>query len=218
MNSDQAVVLYGSVARGDDDEFSDIDILVVSSNDLPVDNRTFSSLAKGRPINISRYTWPEFQAMSASGSLFIQHLFYEAKPIAYYGDGERVYLRALDNVTEYRHVDRDLASFRLGVEDCRHGIRVGSPIEFELAVLGGIARHASVLGCHLAGETTFGRTSIRRICRLLKLENITEELVLAHRFRLFEQRQCLRPKSIDRGEVMSILDACDQLIRAIARL
>tara|TARA_A100001391_G_scaffold72416_3_gene46299 strand:+ start:2969 stop:3637 length:669 start_codon:yes stop_codon:yes gene_type:complete len=215
MNADQAVVLYGSVARGDDDEASDIDILVVSSNGLPVDDHAFSSLAQGRPINISCYTWSEFEAMSASGSLFIKHLLYEAKPIAYVGNGEKVYLRILNDVTEYRHVERDLASFRLGIEDCRHGISVGSPGEFELAVVGGIARHASVLGCYLKGETTFGRTSIARACRLLGLEGVSEELALAHRFRLFEQRQCLRPKSMDRGEVMSVINACDKFICAL---
>jgi len=218
MNADQAVVLYGSVARGDADNSSDIDVLVVGPYDHCIDEQEFVDYARGRPVNVSHYTWPEFEAMSTSGSLFIRHLAAEAKPISYCGNGEEIYLRVLNSVAEYRYVERDLASFKLGVEDCKHGIRAGSSGEFELAVLGGIARHASVLACYLAGEATFGRTSLIKACQLLRMENAAPTLVLAHRFRLFEQRQCQRPKTLAKSEIMQALDACDQFINTISSL
>lgn len=218
MNPDQAVVLYGSVARGDSDRYSDVDILVISPHKKCYDKRDFLVYAKGRPINVSHYTWTEFEAMSASGSLFIKHLADEAKPISYRGNGEEIYLRTLNNVTEYRHVKRDLASFRLGIDDCRHGIHSGSSGEFEMAVLGGIARHASVLACYLADDVTFGRTSISRACELLDAQDISATLMLAHRFRLFEQRQSRQPKKIGERDVILALKACDKFIDAISGL
>ncbi|PLW83915.1 hypothetical protein CWI75_00710 [Kineobactrum sediminis] len=218
MSLDQAVVLYGSVARGDADNSSDVDVLVISPNAESYDEQAVVGYAQGRPINVSHYTWPEFEAMSVSGSLFIRHLAAEAKPIVYEGNGEEHYRRTLNMVTEYCHAERDLASFRLGIDDCRRGFHAGSSGEYEMAVLGGIARHSSVLACYLAGVITFGRMSITKACQVLGMEDIAATLVLAHRFRLFEQRQCLQPKTIDGADVTLTIDACDKFIDAVSGL
>ena len=68
-----AVLLYGSVARGEQDAGSDVDILeVVESATEP--------FSQGQ-IQISPYTLARLQEMAARGSLFVRHIVDEAKPL-----------------------------------------------------------------------------------------------------------------------------------------
>src|SRR2546428_6969494 len=73
-----AVWLYGSCARADSDTLSDIDVLVVGANWHAFTN---SDVGVGRPLRVTQYTWPELEGMSSAGSLFLEHLKREAKPL-----------------------------------------------------------------------------------------------------------------------------------------
>jgi hypothetical protein len=68
-----ALLLFGSFARGDQDDSSDIDIVQVT----PTRTKSYSS---GR-VNITCYTTDQLCEMARSGSLFVKHLVLEAIPL-----------------------------------------------------------------------------------------------------------------------------------------
>ncbi len=112
----------------------------------------------------------------------------------------------LASLRPYQLAARDLSAFRATVCDVEAGLRAGLPPCFEIAVLGGVARHASVLGCYLAGSPTFGRNSITRAAELFGMRAVQKNLVLAHRFRLFEEGQCDAPGEVSQADVEHVLD------------
>lgn len=71
----EAIFLYGSKARGDDDRFSDTDLLGVSL-DGPI-MKAFDSI--GVSLHVYPLDWLRDQA--ADGSLFLLHLVTEARPL-----------------------------------------------------------------------------------------------------------------------------------------
>lgn len=73
MNHD-SIALFGSRARGDSDQLSDSDLLLVS--DRRVDREKNAFAREG--FSVSSFTWTQFDAMAASGSLFLQHLKQES--------------------------------------------------------------------------------------------------------------------------------------------
>lgn len=197
MSEDRAVLLYGSHARGDADMISDIDVLIVGATRPKTDEiaKLLPASCEG-PLHTSHYTWVEFDAMSEYGSLFLHHIATEARAIRYEGMAQERLRDMLATLRPYQLAKRDLSAFRATVCDVETGLRAGLPPCFELAVLGGVARHASVLGCYMAGRPTFGRKSIAKAAELFGMHAAQRDLEFAHRFRLFEEGQCEAPGEV----------------------
>lgn len=77
--------LFGSMARGDQDHSSDIDVLAVYREAPNISQReNFLMLAKtelGPDIAIAEYSEKRLEEMFEQGHLFTWHLFQEAKPL-----------------------------------------------------------------------------------------------------------------------------------------
>ena len=71
--------LFGSVARGDHDAFSDRDLLIVSDDDHIL--ATLKSNYNTQGWSCTGYTWSRLQHAADHGSLFVQHLKQESKII-----------------------------------------------------------------------------------------------------------------------------------------
>ncbi len=219
MTQCRAIILYGSRARGDADRFSDIDVLTVA-HDMPnVDE--IAALVPELPkdlLQISHYTWEEIESMSRYGSLFLHHIANEASTLLYEGDAHARMSKLLGSLPPYQLAGRDLKGFRSIINDVQSGLAAGLPPCFELAVLGGVARHASVLACYLVGVPTFGRDCITRAAVFLEMPEVLSKLQLAHSFRLFEERKCGVLDQVSRNDVEHVIDIMSKMLSKLEGL
>ena len=78
--------LFGSVARGDNDENSDTDVLIVYEGDVPsleTREKAKSTISMGLGVKCSfaEYTQGHLDSMFSAGHLFTWHLYLEAMPL-----------------------------------------------------------------------------------------------------------------------------------------
>ena len=194
MNELVSVWLYGSRARGDADSLSDIDLLVVCDTEWPKEmaGKVFPH-SEGDPCSVSRYSWLEFRMMAEHGSLFLQHV--RSEGILLYESPARrgATQETLEQLRPYRFARRDVEAFRTVLSDVREELVHESSVSYELAVLGTVIRHASILGCYLLGQPCFGRTEpVRRFSEVLDLPvGFTDQFATMYQYRLaLEGRRC----------------------------
>src|SRR5215210_7275868 len=125
------VWVYGSAARGDLDELSDLDLLVLiepgEGGDLPAISASESS------VSVSRYTWDEIFSMVGYGSLFLHHVKRKGRALVE-EDPPRL-RQLLDQLPAYQRADQELDSFSQVVADVRNAVDGDYSPQFELAVL-----------------------------------------------------------------------------------
>ena len=157
MKENWSVWTYGSVARGDADRLSDHDVLVVGPESGELGAVMKEAGLDGDAVSISRYSWEEIVGMAAYGSLFLHHVRLEGRPL-YENDACRGRLRGvLGELGAYALAPRDVQGFKTVLGDVAESLQRGGAEAFELSVLGTVIRHASILGCWLLGNPTFGR-------------------------------------------------------------
>jgi hypothetical protein len=174
-------VLYGSHARGDADNLSDRDILLIADNSGQLTEDLDSE------IDIVCYTWDEFRGMASYGSLFLRHLLAEGRVLSGTCEGERKYSQLLTSLPSYSRVTQDLESFSLAINDAEQALMIGdSSIEFEIANLATVMRHSSILGCYLLGHDEFGRVGPVERCRVAfgMSSDFTRQFCDAYTFRM----------------------------------
>jgi predicted nucleotidyltransferase len=69
-----AETLFGSRARGDNSEYSDVDLLHVTNED-----RVFHSQVAG--VSVSSYPLADLKQKAATGDLFLYHVLFEGRPL-----------------------------------------------------------------------------------------------------------------------------------------
>lgn len=165
--TDWAVILYGSHARGTADADSDVDLLLLGNP--PGKEVTTRAAPFAGPVSASNYSWQEFDAMRADGSIFLRHICMEGRVLAARGRGTRA-MKEMRDLPPYRHVDRDLASFGQTLDDVRESLEEGGSPRYELSVVLALIRHCAILGSYLAGRLGFSiggpLATIRSICSL----------------------------------------------------
>lgn len=146
---------------------------------------------------VSAYEWEEVEAMGRYGSLFLHHLRLEGQPLEETVRGRVRIVELLRGLCPYQLYRRDIAAFRQALDDVAEGIETGSTPEFELAVLGTVVRHASVLTCFLVGSPCFSREgAVSLACQQLGLDGLRAQgFQHLYRFKLSESGRCPRPFS-----------------------
>ena len=153
--NERAIWLYGSHARNDYDCYSDIDIFVAGGPDI---DEILNQLEFDRSqVSVSQYEWREVESMARYGSLFLQHLRLEGRPLLVSLEGDRRLEHLLHTLCPYRHADRDIQAFTTCIDDVGKGLEKGSTPAFEMSVIATVLRHSAVLASYLIGRPKFGR-------------------------------------------------------------
>ena len=79
-SQNNAVAIFGSAARGDNDAFSDRDLLLVSDDECTL--REMKCKYDSAGWSCTAYSWKRLQRASDQGSLFVQHLKLESKIVS----------------------------------------------------------------------------------------------------------------------------------------
>ena len=153
MRGDCEVWLYGSRARGNADQSSDTDLLVVADSEDQV-----ADAIKGLDfpkVNVSFYSWAEIERMQTYGSLYLCHIAEEGVQLRCFG-ADRLE-RILIDLPRFTRARDDLAGFRKALIEGKEALAEGSWPDFECEVIATVARHAAILGSYCSGQPAFGR-------------------------------------------------------------
>src|SRR4051794_14637489 len=130
MTATSEIWLFGSVARGDVDDLSDVDVLVAGE----LEPQALSRLPYPKDrLSVVRYEWPELRQMAGYGSLFLHHVRLEGKPLC---PPQHARLAALlEKLPPYNRAQHELSSFVRVLDDVEDSLQGDHSPAFELAVI-----------------------------------------------------------------------------------
>lgn len=193
------VYLFGSVARKDDDEFSDIDILIVinecNENEYIKYKKNFSRILQ-IPIEwISLYRFSKIEKMQQKGSYFLWHIKKEGiKLFSRYGELESL----LKILPRYNYIEEDLNEYNQILNDIENELDNNEiSINYELSVLASLVRNTCIALAYINNRFDFGRKSVIITCKDIykeKIEFSLEEYEELYTYRLNQTGKILYVK------------------------
>ena len=166
MKNIREVYLFGSFARGDYDQNSDIDILIVIDDCSEMEyvkvKESFAKILNVPSSWISLYRIPKILMMHDNGSYFLWHIKTEGKMIFSRENQLACLLRTLP---QYNNVCRDLKEYNEILQDVID--ETGNKniyIEYELSVVASLVRNTCIAIAYMNGNMDFGRNSAVMYC------------------------------------------------------
>lgn len=183
------IYLFGSVARGDQDEQSDVDILIIIDNCSEEEyikyKKKYAAILQIPVSWISLYRIKKILKMYEKGSYFLWHLKKEGK-VLYSKENELNKLFATlprycgmsDDIVEYQQILEDVK------EECYNEYLC---IEYELSVLASLVRNTCITLSYLNNRFDFSRNLVVEYCiDKYKLDISLEEYKLLYQYRSYE--------------------------------
>lgn len=213
MTATSELWLFGSVARGDTDDLSDVDVLV--AGDLEPQALSRLPYPTDR-VSLVRYDWPELRQMAGYGSLFLHHVRLEGKLL--YAPHESELAALLEELPPYGRAQQELSSFVRVLDDVECALTGDHSPAFELAVIATALRHSCILGCYAVGEPRFGRRSAFELfLRSAGCEDLIGAAQQLYDFRLYEDGRGTLPFTATTTEVRLWLTRARQVLAAVER-
>lgn len=165
------IYVFGSVVRGEVDQYSDIDLLLISDE----------SLQNIDPNKYSIYSPERIKELYSEGNPFAWHLYYESKLI--YSE-QYDFLLSLDKPSYYTNCKSDLLKFKKLFDDSMASIHENDfSIIFDLAMIFLAIRNFATcytLGCY--EKPIFSRLAFEKLFDYpLKLDDKVKDLLMMSR-------------------------------------
>lgn len=174
--------LFGSQARGDNDKYSDMDVLVVIDNESN-QHEQIKELAREFGVHhdadISIYTRRRISEMFNTGHLFAWHIYLESIP--YFKDREDPWFNCLKKPSVYLYAKADTDQFLNILEDSINALISGSNHIFEAGIVHMALRNIGMIQSYVHSRIpNFSRYSIMQLPSTIAppISNESYELLL----------------------------------------
>lgn len=153
------ILIFGSFVRKENDNFSDLDILVICKNSNNISLKKY--LAKILNIDatwISLYSKTQILEMLDKGSLFLWHIKLES--IFLYSKNNWL-KNKLVKLNKYNSIDQDLKEYLIISTDILNSISNNNcfTYDYELSLIATLLRNVAILHCYKNKLYIFGRKS-----------------------------------------------------------
>lgn len=189
QNNIREIYLFGSVARGEQDEQSDVDILIVIDNCSEEDyikyKKNYASILQIPVSWISLYRIKKILKMYEKGSYFLWHLKQEGK-VLYTKENELAKLFA--TLPRYRAMRNDIKEYQQILDDIKEErYNKYLCVEYELSVLASLVRNTCIMLSYLNDRFDFSRNLVVEYCiDKYKIDISLEEYKILYQYRSYE--------------------------------
>lgn len=150
------IYLFGSVARKENDEFSDLDIFVLCLRKEKLLQEKLAKKLKIKKEWISIYSLEEIVEMRKMGSLFLWHLKKEGKKLYSNNNSLKKIFKILPN---YKKIYVNLQEYKEILTDIKKSILREELSDYEINLIAILLRNISIIHCYMRGHFLFGRNS-----------------------------------------------------------
>lgn len=198
------IYLFGSVARDEYDEKSDIDILIIIDNCIEEEyieyKKEFSRILQMPVSWISLYRIDKVIKMWECGSYFLWHIKEEGKVL--YSQNKQLEI-LLESLPKYKNIEMDINEYECILSDIEKEIHCKDIyIEYELSVLASLVRNTCIAISYLDNRLDFGRKSAVLYCKeKYNLGFSMSEYEDLYQYRLFFSRKI---KQFKKGELSNL--------------
>jgi len=154
-----SIVLFGSKARKDEDDFSDVDIFLLVDDVPQVRITEIINLIKTKlPFNnigISLYTISTYRQLLLEGSMFLWHLKLEGRILYTKSD-----LNLYNGLEPFTNFKKNYLIYENLFISAKSSLQKNGLNEYDLSQLFFICRNICLLTCFKLSNPTFGRISV----------------------------------------------------------
>lgn len=210
-----SILLYGSYARCENDELSDIDILIVNEKDNDKSYIITDSQGNALPEKwITVYSKTTIETMKKYTSLFLWHIKLESKFIY----KRNLYLeKVLEDLPEYVNTYDDIYQYKTILKDIKDiVIDNNCTIFYELSLLASLIRNLSIAYCYLNGKKCFGRViPVKHLLKdypIFTIEDYEKLYVFRSTYNCYENKQITK---INKSYIEYWISKTEQIINIV---
>lgn len=216
------IYLFGSVARGDQDEFSDTDILIIIDDcneyDFIYYKNKFANILNVPPSWISLYKFSKIKLMYNKGSYFLWHIKKEG--IKLFSKTNK-FTQLLDTLPSYKDALKDIKEYKEILNDIE--IEYNNPFTeyinytYELSVLSSLVRNICITLAYINNVFDFGRISVIITIKKIYKSSICFSLNEYNELYSYRLYQTSRIKKIKQG-TSNLLNKWIEIVHSLINL
>jgi len=209
-----SIVLFGSKAREDEDDFSDVDIFLLVE-DIPQDRISeIIDIIKTRlpynNIGISLYTLSSYKQLLREGSIFIWHLKLEGLIIY-----NKTNMDLFNKLAPFNKFNENYLLYKKLFINTKSSLQENGINEYDLSHLFFLCRNICLLTCFKLKNPTFGRMSVyEKLVEMVGFLPLSQEnYIFLSKWRLnFTRASCFKLDFPTESKMLKILNDIEDLL------